>query len=152
MSSKLLNPKLQKKRSEKLHKLYLDSYSKPTFKVMSLARELIKDRILSGSCGDKLSISFEFNSEDKLVSLSYSGEGCVIFLATVELLCRLIYNRTRAEGKLVIQEFEKLITQQKFNPDILGHLALLIGSPALHTRTFCFRLAYKMAEKVLEEK
>ena len=107
----------------------IDHYKNPHNK-KELVNYTFKRRELNPLCGDEITIYLE-TEEDKIVDVSFQGNGCAISQASVSLLTDHIKGMTTKEIKLLTDK----------------NIFSLLGIPISYTRLKCALLSHKALEE-----
>lgn len=107
-------------------------------------------------CGDMLVMYAKFDGE-RIVDLSFQGEGCAISIASASLLTEMIMGKSKDEARACFQDFLELMTSEKME-DVqvvtkrLGKLIAFSGVRDYPSRVKCAMLAWRTLEAILDGK
>ena len=89
-------------------------------------------------CGDHISVALNLKGEC-VDGIAFQGESCAICKASASMMTVAVKGKTRADAKILIQEFLAMATG-KLNlegPNHIGRLAVFAGVCDLPTRVKC---------------
>jgi nitrogen fixation protein NifU and related proteins len=93
-------------------------------------------------CGDKLTLYLHIEN-DIIKSISFTGSGCAISIASASLLTEALQGKTETEAKLFFQIFHEALTQEQITiPKDFSKLAVFSGVKAYPARVKCATLAW----------
>ncbi len=120
--------------------IIMDHYLKPLNKgVIHNEQPLI---FFSKYCVDKLSLYVQI-VDQKIINISFEGEGCAIFLASTDLMIETIKNKTIAEVKNILINYIHLINQvPPYDEEVLKKLVIFNNVKAQLNRLYCAEIIY----------
>lgn len=102
----------------------------------------------STKCVDKVHLGLRVE-DNKVVEAKFQGEGCAVFLSSVDIMLDLIKNKNLDEIKEIITEYEKLINTKPANLELLKELAIY-DNVATHTnRLHCAEMISDALKKII---
>jgi SUF system NifU family Fe-S assembly protein len=129
--------------------LILDHYQDPRGK--GIPKEGYETVTLKNvSCGDIISVGAKKDNEI-IEDIRHEGTGCSICCASASMMCELLKGKSTTEALKSAHEFSKMMTRQKFDPEILGDAYALEGINKLLPRIKCATLAWNAAKQLLGE-
>jgi nitrogen fixation protein NifU and related proteins len=102
-------------------------------------------------CGDRLTLYLKIE-DNKITDVKFKGQGCAISVASASLMTQALKGKTLTEAKQLFHEFHEMVTQQKFDADVLGKLAILSGIAEFPSRIKCATLAWHTLNAILQGK
>jgi len=104
-------------------------------------------------CGDDVTVHVKFDAQDAVESVSFTGNGCSICMASASMMTQKLKKKSRAESLELIRKFHELLTaEQEPAPDKrLGDLQLLNGVRKFPLRVKCATLAWHALEEALDK-
>jgi nitrogen fixation NifU-like protein len=101
-------------------------------------------------CGDRLELWVKFD-DDRVVDLSFTGEGCAISKASASMMTQAIKGKTRAEAEALFERFHALVTGtgDAEAKESLGKLQVFAGVARLPMRVKCASLAWHALHEAL---
>lgn len=142
--------------SDALQQLYQDmilehNRAPKNFRVMADA-----DRKADGynpMCGDQLTVWLKMDG-NRIADVSFEGKGCAISTASASLMTGAVKGKTRAEARVLFQEFHDLVTGKADAKDAkaLGKLAVFSGVSEFPSRVKCASLSWHALMAALEAK
>ena len=102
-------------------------------------------------CGDKVTIYVTMDG-DKIVDVSFQGEGCAISKASTSLMTESIRGKSRAEISTIFEHFHTMVTSDGGPPEgsDLGKLKVMAGVAEYPMRVKCATLAWHTLQAALE--
>ncbi len=105
--------------------LILDHYKQPRHR----GRTVIVDRSHQGNtpyCGDTIDLTIQLNPiGDTIEDIQFEGEGCVISLASADLMAEAVRGKTIDEALQMVQHFREMMQGREKFPDHPKALARL---------------------------
>jgi nitrogen fixation NifU-like protein len=105
-------------------------------------------------CGDRLELWVKFDG-DRIVDLSFTGEGCAISKASASMMTQAIKGKTRDEAEALFERFHALVTgggsgdTEGGGRESLGRLQAFAGVARLPMRVKCASLAWHALHEAL---
>jgi nitrogen fixation NifU-like protein len=104
-------------------------------------------------CGDHYHIYLQVDKDDKIIDISFDGQGCAISKASASMMTVALKGKTTSEAKVLFEEFHRLLTG-KLNPDEeenhLGKLKIFSGIWKYPARVKCAGLSWHTLNAALE--
>jgi nitrogen fixation NifU-like protein len=102
-------------------------------------------------CGDRVQVYLHIDAlSQKILSASFTGQGCAISTASASLLIEALPGKTLQEAQTLLQTFQQFLTEEHSTPqDNLGKLSALAGVRAFPMRIKCATLASHTLEESL---
>lgn len=100
-------------------------------------------------CGDNLKIFVKI-LEDKIVDISFVGDGCAISKASASILTELAKGKSLAEFQILYEQFHKVATTEEEIPENFGKLAVLAGVRKYPSRVKCATLAWHTLDAAIK--
>ena len=103
-------------------------------------------------CGDRLELWVKFDG-DRVVDLSFTGEGCAISKASASMMTQAIKGKTRAEAESLFERFHALVTGagDAETRESLGKLQAFAGVARIPMRVKCASLAWHALHEALAQ-
>lgn len=101
--------------------LILEHYQNPIHKSLIEDSSYIKVNANNESCIDNLDIMVKVE-EDNIVDIRFDGEACAISTSATSIMIESLIGKTIGEAQAIINEYEKMIREEEYNPDILKSL------------------------------
>ena len=109
-------------------------------------------------CGDKIHVYLKLDSEQKVMDISFEGEGCAISLASASILTETLKGRDLAFTKKVSEDFLNMvknktkITVNSLTEDQITTITSLSGVQQFPMRVKCATMAWHTFLSALEKK
>ncbi|MBQ48558.1 MAG: SUF system NifU family Fe-S cluster assembly protein [Zetaproteobacteria bacterium] len=96
-------------------------------------------------CGDHLWVYLHIDSTEKIVNITFEGDGCAISKASASLMTTALLGKGLDEAAQMIKEFQQLV-KGELNPEVdehcLGKLKIFSGIWRYPSRVKCANLAW----------
>jgi nitrogen fixation NifU-like protein len=86
-----------------------------------------------------------------LCDIRFDGEACAISTSATSIMIRTLLNKTVDEALHIIDEYEKMIDEQEYDPNVLGEATVYDEIYKQPNRKKCALLPVKGIKKVLGE-
>ena len=107
-------------------------------------------------CGDKIHVYLKLDSENKVESLTFEGEGCAISLASASIMTELVKGKPFKEAKEIMNVFMNMIKSNSevqsalLNDEQKIKLMSLSGVKKFPMRVKCATLSWHTLSSALE--
>ena len=99
-------------------------------------------------CGDQMTLYLVVEN-DKVADVGFQAVGCAISKASASMMTECIKGLSLEDAEEVFTEFHKMITQEDFDPDLLGDAELLQGVSRYPARIKCAALSWHALNSAL---
>ena len=99
-------------------------------------------------CGDQITLYLAV-ADDKIADVGFQAQGCAISKASASMMTESVKGLSLEDAEKVFQEFRSMITQEDFDPDVLGDAELLQGVSRYPARIKCAALSWHALNSVL---
>ena len=109
-------------------------------------------------CGDKVHVYLKLDSEKKVQSLTFEGEGCAISLASASIMTELVKGKSFEETKEIMDAFLNMIKNTSeiqsnhLDEDEKTKLMSLSGVKQFPMRVKCATLSWHTLNSAIKEK
>lgn len=135
---------------ETRREIIMDNYSHPINRGLTKNDKYITKNTSSDSCIDN--ITLELKAVDGIIEdIHFDGEACAICTSATSILVRTLMGKTLSEARDILDNFKKMLNEEKYNKEILGDLIVYEDLYLQPSRKNCALLPSKTAEKILEE-
>ena len=138
-----------------LESIYTDIIMENSIKTHNKYNLIDKDKEEHGhnpSCGDDITLQVKFDGE-LIRKISYVGYGCVISIASTNIMIDLLKGKTKKEATEIIDIFLKMVNGDKIEDDELdkiGDARAFKNISKILARVKCATLAWETMKRVLE--
>ena len=105
-------------------------------------------------CGDHLWVYLKVNNSEKIIDISFEGNGCAISKASASMMTSFLKGKTISEAKELFSQFQQLL-KGELNPEtdshVLGKLKIFSGIWQYPSRIKCAGLAWHAMNGALEQ-
>ncbi len=105
-------------------------------------------KIKNPSCGDEIEL-FVLLEKNIVKDITYLVTGCSMCKVSVSILSESLMGKTKEEAKEFINEFNKMIMGEEYDPDLLQEAVCLKGVINVPPRIKCVTLGYKALSKLI---
>lgn len=140
-------------QAQENREIIMDHYKNPRHKGLPDEAALPRYRVVhlkNPSCGDDVAVALSLK-DSKITDIRHAGTGCSICCASASMLCERINGQSAQQANACIDEFEKMMTRQPYDEELLEDAASLQGVSDLLPRIKCATLAWKAAQAALEQ-
>jgi len=104
-------------------------------------------------CGDDVTVHVKFDEHEGLESVSFTGNGCSICMASASMMTQKLKKKSRAESSELMHKFHDMLTAElEQEPDSrLGDLQLLKGVRKFPLRVKCATLPWHALQEALDK-
>ena len=99
-------------------------------------------------CGDQITLYLAV-ADDKIADVGFQAEGCAISKASASMMTESVKGLSLEDAEKVFKEFRSMITQEDFDPDVLGDAELLQGVSRYPARIKCAALSWHALNSLL---
>ena len=109
-------------------------------------------------CGDKVHVYLKLDSENKVIDLSFEGDGCAISLASASILTDTLKGKDTALSKKIANEFLSMVTNKtkitinSLTEDQITTIKCLSGVQEFPMRVKCATMVWHTLLLALEKK
>ncbi len=136
--------------AEDLYKEIILEYSQNLRHFGELDTANIHEEGVNRSCGDEVCLHMEL-SDNELKKIRFTGHGCSICMASTEMMCNYVENKSIGEIKKLIHNFKEMIlSKDEINlPEEYEELESLKGVRKFPIRVKCATLSWNTLEQAL---
>lgn len=102
-------------------------------------------------CGDQLTLYLAVE-DDMIADVGFQAVGCAISKASASMMTESVKGLSVGDAERVFAEFHSMITQEDFDPDVLGDAELLQGVSRYPARIKCAALSWHALNSALTDK
>ena len=99
-------------------------------------------------CGDQITLYLAIDG-DKIADVGFQAVGCAISKASASMMTESVKGLSIEDAERVFSEFHNMITQEEFDPDVLGDAELLEGVSRYPARIKCAALSWHALNSAL---
>lgn len=129
--------------------IILDNYNNPTNKGKGTS-SYIKVNTNNSSCIDNIDLWVLFE-DNTIKDIKFDGEACAISTASTSIMTKELIGKSLDEALRFIDSFEKMINEEKYNPELLNEANVFDEIYKQANRKTCATLPYKGIIKAIEE-
>ena len=101
-------------------------------------------------CGDQLTLYLAVEG-DIITDVGFQAVGCAISKASASMMTESVKGLSVGDAERVFAEFHSMITQEDFDPDVLGDAELLQGVSRYPARIKCAALSWHALNSALAD-
>ncbi|MBP5204385.1 SUF system NifU family Fe-S cluster assembly protein [bacterium] len=131
--------------------IILDNYQNPSNKGLpdSNDKSYTKVNSRNESCIDNIDVAAKINNE-KLEDIKFDGEACAICTSCTSVMTKQFKGKTLEEAKEIVTNFENMINEQPYNPEILGEFNIYDEIYKQPSRKKCALLPIEAIKKIIQ--
>ena len=99
-------------------------------------------------CGDQITLYLAVQ-DDTITDVGFQAMGCAISKASASMMTESVKGLSLGDAERVFAEFHNMITQEDFDPDVLGDAELLEGVSRYPARIKCAALSWHALNSAL---
>ncbi len=105
------------------------------------------------SCGDRVALKIEWDSEDRISRIVFDGEGCSISMASASMLTEILSGKTRSEAEETASRIHRIFRAEEPAEALeeFGDITALQGLVNYPVRLKCATLAWQTLDLLLKE-
>lgn len=101
-------------------------------------------------CGDQITLYLAVE-DDAIKDVGFQAVGCAISKASASMMTESVKGLSIEDAEKVFSEFRSMITQEDFDPDVLGDAELLQGVSRYPARIKCAALSWHALNSALRD-
>ena len=136
----------QEMKKEIIMDNYMNPYNRETIEDDSC----IKVNTNSESCIDNIDLYVKIE-DDIIKDIHFNGEACAISTSSTSIMIKLLIGKTVSEAKEIIKNYNNMIEEKEYNPDLLGEANVYEDIHNQKNRIACATISWRGFVKVLEE-
>ena len=105
----------------------------------------------SDNCIDDLDI-FLLVKDGKIIDACFDGVACTISTSSTDIMCDLLKDKDIEEGKNIIEQFQRMIREEKFDEGVLEEAIVFINTSKQAARIRCATIGWNAATEILKDK
>ncbi len=131
--------------------IILDHYKDPRHHKLVDDGEYKKINMDSTTCIDNIDIQLLMDG-DTIKDIRFDGESCAISTASTSIMTELLIGKTRDEANDIIKNFNNMIFEKDYDPEILEEAIAFKNTHKQASRIKCATIGWNGIEKLLNEK
>ena len=102
------------------------------------------------SCGDQITLQMKLDDSGKITDASFTGSGCAISQASVDMMADLVIGKTKEEALELADIFDRMIKEQVTEEDLerLDEAAALQDISHMPARVKCAMLGWRTMKEM----
>ena len=137
--------------SAMMRQIIMDHYSNPQNKHQPPKEGYEKMHMHSDNCIDDLDI-FLLVEDGKIADACFDGVACTISTSSTDIMCDLLKDKDIEEGKNIIEQFQHMIREEKFDEGVLEEAIVFINTSKQAARIRCATIGWNAATEILKDK
>lgn len=131
-------------------KLIVEHYSNPKNKGFKNLPNSLTYHQTSDSCVDNFHVEI-FIKDTMITSARFTGIGCAISMAAIDLFCILIEGKTIPQIKEIINNYQAMLSEKQFNDKIIENMIAFKNVPRQRNRIKCALISINGINKLIGE-
>ncbi len=128
----------------------LEHYQNPINRGMPSGENYIKHNSRNASCVDNLDFYLKIEDET-IIDIMFTGEACAISTAATSMMIKKIIGISVEEALVLIEEFEKMLNEEKYDENILTDLIVYDTIHKQPSRKNCALLPFRGLKEMLKK-
>jgi nitrogen fixation NifU-like protein len=137
--------------SAMMRQIIMDHYSNPQNKHQPPKEGYEKVHMHSDNCIDDLDI-FLLVKDGKIIDACFDGVACTISTSSTDIMCDLLKDKDIEEGRNIIEQFQHMIHEEKFDEGVLEEAIVFINTSKQAARIRCATIGWNAADEILKDK
>ena len=137
--------------SQMMRQIIMDHYSNPQNKHQPPKEGYEKVHMHSDNCIDDLDI-FLLVKDGKIIDACFDGVACTISTSSTDIMCDLLKDKDIEEGRNIIEQFQHMIHEEKFDEGVLEEAIVFINTSKQAARIRCATIGWNAADEILKDK
>ena len=129
--------------------IMMEHYQNPLNKGIENTDNYLKANVNSPTCIDNLDFRVLLDN-DVIKDIKFDGEACAISTSSASIMTELLIGKKIEEAKEIINNFEKMINEEKYDEEKLGEANCYNEISKQPNRIKCATLPYNGIKKILE--
>ena len=134
-----------------MRQIIMDHYSNPQNKHQPPKEGYEKVHMHSDNCLDDLDI-FLLVKDGKIIDACFDGVACTISTSSTDIMCDLLKDKDIEEGRNIIEQFQHMIHEEKFDEGVLEEAIVFINTSKQAARIRCATIGWNAADEILKDK
>ena len=134
-----------------MRQIIMDHYSNPQNKHQPPKEGYEKVHMHSDNCIDDLDI-FLLVKDGKIIDACFDGVACTISTSSTDIMCDLLKDKDVEEGRNIIEQFQHMIHEEKFDEGVLEEAIVFINTSKQAARIRCATIGWNAADEILKDK
>ena len=134
-----------------MRQIIMDHYSNPQNKHQPPKEGYEKVHMHSDNCIDDLDI-FLLVENGVITDACFDGVACTISTSSTDIMCDLLKDKDVNEGKNIIEQFQHMIREEKFDEGVLEEAIVFINTSKQAARIRCATIGWNAATEILKDK
>lgn len=135
---------------EMMRQIILDHYQNPIHK-KTPKKGYVSVHRKSENCIDDINVYLKLEKGIVKDAL-WDGTACAISTASTDIMCELLINKNKKEALHIIDEYLKMIHEEKFDEEVLGEAIAFINTAKQAARIKCATIGSNALKDILNEK
>ena len=133
-----------------LRQIIMDHYEYPRNHQLVEDQNYHSKHMASESCIDDITVQALFDGET-IKDIRFDGVACTIATASTSIMTELLKNKTKKEGKKIIDEYFKMIDQQSFDDNVLEEAIAFRSVGQQPNRIKCATIGWNAIAELITE-
>ena len=134
-----------------MRQIIMDHYSNPQNKHQPPKEGYEKVHMHSDNCIDDLDI-FLLVKDGIIIDACFDGVACTISTSSTDIMCDLLKDKDIEEGRNIIEQFQHMIHEEKFDEGVLEEAIVFINTSKQAARIRCATIGWNAADEILKDK
>lgn len=133
-----------------IRQMIMDHYQYPRNHQLLTQGDYLEKHMDSESCIDDIKVQMVV--EDNIIKdMRFDGIACTISTASTSIMTDLLIGKNLEEAQIIIDEYNKMINEQKFDEKILKSAIVFANVSQQANRIKCATIGWEAAEYLIEK-
>ncbi|MCQ2796051.1 MAG: SUF system NifU family Fe-S cluster assembly protein [Bacilli bacterium] len=136
--------------NEMMRQIIMDHYQNPQHK-KTPKKGYVSIHSKSENCIDDINVYLKLE-KGKVKDCLWNGIACTISTASTDIMCELVIDKTEKEARYIIEQYLKMIHEEKFDEEILGEAIAFINTSKQAARIKCATIGCNAIKDIIDGK
>ena len=108
----------------------------------------IKVNTRNSSCIDNVDVMAKLEN-GVFIDIRFDGEACAISTSATSIMIKTLIGKTISEAESIIDNYEKMINEEEYDPEVLGELNVYDTVSKQPSRKKCATLPFESIKKII---
>lgn len=133
--------------NEMMRQIIMDHYQHPLHKKKP-KKGYVSIHSKSENCIDDINVYLKLE-KGIVKDCLWDGVACTISTASTDIMCELVINKKEKEARYIIDQYLKMIHEEKFDEEVLGEAIAFINTSKQAARIKCATIGFNALKDIL---
>ena len=136
--------------NEMMRQIIMDHYQNPIHK-KTPKKGYVSIHSKSENCIDDINVYLKLE-KGRVKDCLWNGVACTISTASTDIMCELVIGKSEKEARYIIDQYLKMIHEEKFDEEVLGEAIAFINTSKQAARIKCATIGFNALKDILNHK